>query len=161
MSKTYQIDQMALFSAISKELTRQHPDMPVISSVFNKCIEAANLICDECEREQIMARKGMSLLEWFNCDDTGLSSRYMARVIDGSTPHQILIREYEYPRDADDLGRCIRMVRACGLENHVFLLLTTGHEWHQIANDWEKLVTWYDQNNWGELNIYFSNIRTR
>lgn len=159
MSKTYLIDQMALFSAISKELTRQHPDMPVISSVFNKCIEAANLICEECERERVMARKGMSLIEWFNCDDTGLSSRYMAWVIDSGIPPQIPVQDYEYPRDADDLGRCIRMVRACELENHVFLLRTAGHEWRQIANDWQKLVAWYDQNNWADLKNYFSNVK--
>ena len=106
-----------------------------------------------------MATDGMSLSEWFNCDDTGLSSRFMAYVMDSGIPPQIPVQEYAYPRDADDLGRCIRMVRACELENQLFLLRTAGHEWRQIANDWEKLVTWYDQKNWQELSKYFSEIR--
>ncbi|MBB1452343.1 hypothetical protein H5159_14955 [Pseudoalteromonas sp. SG43-1] len=158
MSKVYPIDQMSLISAINTELTRQHPEMPLISSVFNKCIEAANLICEECEREKVMATERMSLSEWFNCDDTGLSSCFMAYVIDSGIPPQIPVQEYAYPRDADDLGRCIRMVRACELENQLFLLRTAGHEWSLISNQWDNLTSLYDQKQWEAINTFLTLI---
>lgn len=154
------IDQMSLVNAINQELSRQCPDMPFCPSIFNTAIKAANLVVEECAREPVKVREGMSISEWFECDDTGTSSKYMAYVIDGGTT-RLPIQGYSYPHDADDFGRCLRMVRALGFEKKVFLMLTTGHEWREIASHWEELVAHYDNENWEELYSFLSGLSNR
>lgn len=154
------IDQMSLVNAINQELSRQCPDMPFCPSIFNAAIKAANLVVEECAREPVKVREGMSISEWFECDDTGTSSKYMAYVIDGGTT-RLPIQGYSYPHDADDFGRCLRMVRALGFENKVFLMLTTGHEWREIASHWDDLVAHYDNESWEELYSFLSGLSNR
>ncbi|EKO3663362.1 hypothetical protein M3929_002669 [Vibrio metschnikovii] len=174
------IDQMSLVNAINQELSRQCPDMPFCPSIFNTAIKAANLVVEECAREPVKVREGMSISEWFECDDTGTSSKYMAYVIDGGTT-RLPIQGYSYPHDADDFGRCLRMVRALGFEKKVFLMLTTGHrmvralgfekkvflmlttghEWREIASHWDELVAHYDNENWEELYSFLSGLSNR
>ncbi len=154
------IDQMSLVNAINQELSRQCPDMPFCPSIFNTAIKAANLVVEECAREPVKVREGMSISEWFECDDTGTSSKYMAYVIDGGTT-RLPIQGYSYPHDADDFGRCLRMVRALGFEKKVFLMLTTGHEWREIASHWDELVDHYDNENWEELYSFLSGLSNR
>ncbi|EJG0621851.1 hypothetical protein [Vibrio parahaemolyticus] len=154
------IDQMSLVNAINKELSRQCPDMPFCPSIFNTAIKAAKLVVEECAREPVKVREGMSISEWFECDDTGTSSKYMAYVIDGGTT-RLPIQGYSYPHDADDFGRCLRMVRALGFEKKVFLMLTTGHEWREIASHWDELVAHYDNENWEELYSFLSGLSNR
>lgn len=154
------IDQMSLVNAINQELSRQYPDMPFCPSIFNTAIKAANLVVEECARVPVKVREGMSISEWFECDDTGTSSKYMAYVIDGGTT-RLPIQGYSYPHDADDFGRCLRMVRALGFEKKVFLMLTTGHEWREIASHWDELVAHYDNENWEELYSFLSGLSNR
>lgn len=154
------IDQMSLVNAINQELSRQCPDMPFCPSIFNTAIKAANLVVEECAREPVKVREGMSISEWFECDDTGTSSKYMAYVIDGGTT-RLPIQGYSYPHDADDFGRCLRMVRALGFEKKVFLMLTTGHEWREIASHWDELVAHHDNENWEELYSFLSGLSNR
>nr|WP_012219933.1 hypothetical protein [Vibrio sp. 0908]ABX77121.1 gp42 [Vibrio sp. 0908] len=154
------IDQMSLVNAINQELSRQCPDRPFCPSIFNTAIKAANLVVEECAREPVKVREGMSISEWFECDDTGTSSKYMAYVIDGGTT-RLPIQGYSYPHDADDFGRCLRMVRALGFEKKVFLMLTTGHEWREIASHWDELVAHYDNENWEELYSFLSGLSNR
>ncbi|HDY7868835.1 TPA: hypothetical protein RQK36_003933 [Vibrio vulnificus] len=154
------IDQMSLVNVINQELSRQCPDMPFCPSIFNTAIKAANLVVEECAREPVKVREGMSISEWFECDDTGTSSKYMAYVIDGGTT-RLPIQGYSYPHDADDFGRCLRMVRALGFEKKVFLMLTTGHEWREIASHWDELVAHYDNENWEELYSFLSGLSNR
>ena len=45
----FQANQMKLVTAISDELSRQVPDLPFDSTLFNKIVEAANMICEECK----------------------------------------------------------------------------------------------------------------
>jgi hypothetical protein len=144
------IDQTRLVTAITNELTRQHPDMPFCPDIFNAAIKAANIVVDECAREPVKPTKGMTIAQWFNTDDTGLSSKYMAYVIDGGKT-RLPIQGYEYPRDASDFGRCLRMVEACELEKKVFLMLPAGKEWRHIATEWESLVGLYKAEDWEEF----------
>lgn len=44
---------------------------------------------------------------WIITDDTGLSSRTLWAVMMGVTPSRI-----EHPHDPDDMGRCLRLLRA-------------------------------------------------
>ncbi|MCD9516439.1 hypothetical protein [Photobacterium carnosum] len=148
------IDQIGLVSAITKELSRQC-DAPFCPSILNVVIKAANLVVEECGRDLRKVREGMSISEWFECDDTGSSSKYMAYVIDGGTT-RLPIQNYSYPHDAADFGRCLRMVRALGFETKVFLMLTAGHEWRDIATHWDKLVVHYENNNGKEIYSFLS-----
>lgn len=138
--QAFEVDQMALVSAISKELARQKPNLPFESSLYNKVVEAANLIAAECSRERVYSTAGMTPQEWLASDDVGTSSRYMITVLaslgfpmpDGATPS-----------DGDDLGRCIRMVDACGLESEIYRLEEMGDDWCRIARNWSSLKEWY------------------
>ena len=150
MKPPYDISQLRLSTAIMSELSRQIPNMPVDSKIFNVCIEAANLIVAECARERVTAVQGMGVSAWFESDDTGSSSRYMACKLDGGKT-RLPLQGYEYPSDADDFGRCVRMVRACGYEDRIHLMIDTGEEWKQIANSWNNLTGLYDDENWDTL----------
>lgn len=149
--KTFNVDQTALVSAISNELTSQNPDLPFESALFNKIIEAANIIVNECNRERTYSKSGMTPTEWFNSDDAGLSSRYMIMVLanlgrpmpNGDTPH-----------DADDLGRCIRMVDACDLESEIPKLFEMGESWRRIAENWNNLKHLYKNNKFEEIHTF-------
>ncbi|EKO3439509.1 hypothetical protein NTE19_003401 [Vibrio fluvialis] len=142
MHQSYQIEQTALVFAINAELTRQHPGMLASSSIFNAVIRAANDVVAECAREPVKAVKGMSIPQWFGCDDTGLSSKFMAYIL-GDCQISLPFQDYSFPYDCDDFGRCVRMVEATGSEKLVYLMLPTGKEWRYIATHWETMVELY------------------
>lgn len=146
--KTFDVDQMALVSAISGELTNQNPNLPFEPALFNKIIEAANMIVDECKRERVYSTPGMTPQQWLNSDDVGLSSRYMITVL-AELGHPM--PDGETPRDADDLGRCIRMVEACNLESHIPKLLVMGNKWKLIAEHWAELKRLYSAEQFEEI----------
>lgn len=139
--KIFNVDQMSLVNAISEELSRQNPKLPFDSELYNKIIEAANSIKEECNRERVYATSGMTPKEWLASDDVGLSSRYMITVLANlgfPMPYGDL------PSDIDDLGRCIRMVDACNLESEIPRLLEMGDDWKRIAENWDKLKSLYN-----------------
>ncbi|EOA9037777.1 hypothetical protein ACIMS2_005234 [Vibrio harveyi] len=141
MYTAFRPSQPSLVSAIMTELAEQNPDLGMDAALMNKVIEAANLVVDECSRDRVYATSPMTPQEWLKSDDVGLSSKYMLTVLadlgfpadDGDRPH-----------DACDLGRCIRMVRACGFEDKVEKMRGRGKCWTRIAENWEMLVQWYD-----------------
>lgn len=153
--KPFSPDQMGLITAIQGELNRQNPSSSFDARLYNTIIEAANLISNECCRERITANKGMSPAEWLASDDVGQSSKYMLTVLakvgipapDGPTP-----------LDADDLGRCIRMVNACGFESRVKMMSQMGNSWKSIANNWTQLVSWYDKSQWDTIYKFLSEL---
>lgn len=138
--KTFDVNQFALVHAISNELSNQNPNLKFEAGLYNKIIEAANIIVAECKRERTYATAGMTPEEWLKSDDVGLSSRYMISVLanlgypvpDGDIPH-----------DAADLGRCIRMVEACNLEAEIPRMLEMGDKWKRIAENWKALKSMY------------------
>jgi hypothetical protein len=160
MHNPISIDQMSLVNTIIQELSRQCPEMPFCPSIYNTVINAANLVVEECAREPVKVREGMSISEWFECDDTGTSSKYMAYVIDGGAK-RLPVQAYSYPRDAADFGRCLRMVRALGFEEKIQLMRTTGHEWREIASHWDELVDHYDNENREDIYSFLSGLRNR
>lgn len=138
--KTFEVDQTALVSAISNELSNQNPDLPFESTLFNKIIEAANIVVNECKRERTYSTSGMTPNEWLTSDDVGLSSQYMITVLANlGCP----IPNGDTPSDAGDLGRCIRMVEACSLESEIPRLFEMGDSWKRIAENWSNLKALY------------------
>lgn len=146
--KTFKVDQISLVNAISSELTNQNPDLPFEPALFNKIIEAANMIIDECKRERNYSKSGMTPAEWLNSDDVGMSSRYMITVL-ANLGHPL--PDGEIPHDADDLGRCIRMVDACSLESEIPRLLEMGDDWKRIAENWNSLKSLYENQKFKEI----------
>lgn len=152
--KTFNVNQMALVSAISNELTNQNPDLPFESTLYNKIIEAANLVVNECKRERVYSSSEMTPQQWLKSDDVGLSSRYMITVIanlgfpmpEGDTPH-----------DMADLGRCIRMVEACDLESEISRLFEMGDKWKRIAENWGQLKSLYKAEKSEEIYNFLNN----
>ena len=90
----------------------------------------------------ISASSKMTPAEWLASDDVGISSRYMLTVLTGSNFEP----NGPVPSDADDLGRCIRMVQACQLSDEIPRLYAMGNQWRQIAENWEMLCKQYHEN---------------
>lgn len=153
--QTYRPDQLSLVTAITSELSIQNPELKMDSSLLNKIIEAANMVCDECARERIYADKPMTPEEWLNSDDVGQSSKYMLTVLANLG---VPIPDGPTPRDADDLGRCIRMVKACGLSDQIGKMKEMGDKWARIANWWDQLTEWYDDEKWETIYGYLTRL---
>ena len=153
--KTFNVDQIALISAIFKELSRQNPGLPLEPALYNKVIESADLIVDECKRERVYSRQGMTPKEWLESDDVVVSSRYMITVLaDLGHPQP----DGDTPRDAADLGRCIRMVEACDLESEIPRLLYMGDKWQKIAENWQALKALYKSEKSEEIYNFFQTL---
>ncbi len=109
-STALRLSQMSLVTAILKEISTQAPDAPMPPSrVLDLICDSATRIVAEAAIDFRGSRESMGLNAWLSSDDTGLSSKYMAHVVYGA-PNS----EYYWPRDEDDLGRCRRLIVACG-----------------------------------------------
>jgi hypothetical protein len=143
-TKPVLINQMELVSAIWKELARQHPGIQLIPRQMNTTIDAATKIVEEYGRPAVMATPNMGLVRWLASDDTGMSSRFMAVTMFSDQPHST---EYRYPLDADDFGRCYRMIKAVGeptIEQWQ-KLAGTGPEWRRLVADWHVLAHLFEE----------------
>lgn len=140
--KPLHVRQMELISAISNELSRQHPDLPFDVGVYNSIISAANLVIDECKRERVIANKPMTPTEWLASDDVGMSSRYLLSLL---TDEVLFKAEYAIPHDADDLGRCIRMVEVCNMHDSIQKLGKQEGKWKEIGKSWAYLNKLYSE----------------
>jgi hypothetical protein len=139
--KAYHFDQIKLIAAIGNELNRQCSGLPA-DERFNTIIAAATSIVNEYARTPVTASKGMGLNAWLVSDDTGSSSRFMARVL--SAPEQI-DQHGDYPRDADDLGRCFRLIEAAPeLAQNLERMKQCGPHWKLVILNWEKWKDLYE-----------------
>lgn len=140
---TYHVDQMALVTAITKELSRQIPDLPFEPRFYNRVIQAANSICDELASPLVKSVDGMGLTAWLASDDVGMSSKYMASVLSGGE----FSADFAYPIGVADLGRCIRMIRAIPefADRIQFMSTGQGLKWAVVAENWGEWVALYDK----------------
>lgn len=129
------IDQISLISAIAKELSKQKVKATI--GQMNVIIEAANTIIRECERVPVMATEGMGLSAWLASDDTGMSSCYMASVLDGN-----FHRCYAHPLDLDDFGRCSRLLKAVPeFRNRLTRMSLKSPQWARLVERWTEIET--------------------
>ncbi|HCM62750.1 MAG TPA: hypothetical protein DIT05_09425 [Morganella sp. (in: Bacteria)] len=128
------IDQIALITAITSEISAQHPGVDSEPRYFNAIIKAANIICDEFKKPTVKASNGMGLRAWLASHDTGMSSLYMASVLSG----EACSSGFAFPWDPSDLGRCIRLVDAVPeMEGFINKMLSHGPEWTAVVNNWD------------------------
>lgn len=147
--KSYKFDQMYLVAAITQELNRQHPGLPADARI-NAVITAANSIITEYAREPIMAVPDMGLEAWLDSDDTGSSSLYMAYAFSYNLTLWIprKIPSYSYPRDPDDLGRCIRLIEAVPeFGRCIPEMAQKGAHWMAVTSNWADWVEMYHAGN--------------
>lgn len=108
--------------------------------LLNACIAGANLIVAELHRDSVMASPGMGLAAWLASDDTGISSRYMARVLCGAACKH----EPGYPLDPDDFGRCYRFLLAVP-EARASLdkMANKSPVWAEYVRNWAEMERLY------------------
>lgn len=147
----FHIDQITLVSDIMKALSKQNRKIPAEPRLMNCVIAAANSIVAEFAKPIVKATPGMGLNAWLDSDDTGSSSLFMAWVMTAGELRYWWGRktpEFAYPRDPDDLGRCIRLIRAAPeLEDKLHLMRDTGPHWSAVADNWQRWVAMYDDEN--------------
>jgi len=143
MSKSYQLNQIQLVSAINAELSRQIPNLPFEPRFYNSVIKAATSICDELSKPIVKATKGMGLQAWLDSDDVGMSSKFMAGVLSGRITAESA--QPHYPRDGADFGRCVRLLEA--VPEFVGLLpcmKQQGPNWAALVDIWDMLTELYN-----------------
>lgn len=150
------LDQIMLVSAIANEITRQRPGIAVVPRQFNAIIAAANDIVAEYAKPIVKATPGMGLEAWLDSDDTGASSLYMAWCLSAGQFGYWQGREQPepaYPRDPDDLGRCIRLIEAVPeFGGKIPEMAHRGAHWLAVTTNWDRWVEmYYDENDDGTL----------
>ena len=129
------INQIELVQAICKHLEKQEFQPTMLH--LNAIIKASLDIISECERVPVMATEGMGLVAWLQCDDTGLSSCYMASVLDGR-----FCREYAHPHDLDDFMRCVRLLKAVPeFRLRVSKMAVKSQQWAKLVARWSEIET--------------------
>jgi hypothetical protein len=133
----YTIQEVQLFADLGKLLARRHGVKRCSSRQLNAIIEATNLIVMALGRDDVVSVAGSGLQAWLASDDTGMSSKYMARVLlDGPDC------AYNYPHDPSDFGRCVRFMEACGVTD-ISPMAGTGPEWSALVPAWAELLAMY------------------
>ena len=87
----------------------------------------------------------LAVAGWLVGNDTGSSSKWLAATaIAGSIPESKYAPSY--PRDAADLGRCIRLIGAAPSVRNAFpLLAAVCEKWASLIEKWDALTTTYNQ----------------
>lgn len=149
------LDQIALISAISNEICRQVPGLSAEPRLFNAVIAAANTLVAEFSKPIVKATPGMGLEAWLDSDDTGASSLYMAWCLSAGQFgywHGRKQPEPAYPRDPDDLGRCIRLIEAVPeFGGKIPEMAHRGAKWLAVTSNWARWAEMYDD---GDESLY-------
>lgn len=118
---------------------------------MNAIIEAANLIVDALAKGHQPAVPGSGWLAWLQCDETGLSSKFLlAKTMNiNASPSGA----NNYPHDADDFGRCIGLIDAePRVRERLSVMLDCGPQWARIVNRWDELERLYRAGNRKRVN---------
>lgn len=148
------ISQMNLVTGILG-LLEKHGVKDANSRHFNAVIQAADIIVAEFDRPNVPAMDGMGLAAWLRSDDTGLSSKHMARILCNirvdCDVEEVRTGKPPHPLDPDDFGRCYRFLRAVPLgperARDVAYMGVSSREWAGLAAAWGELEQLY----WAEL----------
>jgi hypothetical protein len=139
-----QVSQGQLVTAVVAELGRQGVT-DANERQMNAVIAAADLIAAAFARGHAAAAPGSGLAAWLASDDTGLSSRYLAYVLGTAAGERAPWAGNEHPHDADDFGRCVRLLDAAPALRPHLPALAQGHGpvWAGLAAAWAELEALY------------------
>lgn len=144
------LDQMQLVCDIGKLLADKHGVGDVSARHMNAIIDAANRLCDEFNRADVIAPDGGGLAAWFGSDHVGMSSAYMARRLAPLAglvcpPHR-LRDEHAYPYDPSDFWRCLKLLDAVpALRLHIGAMSSFGPVWAAYVENWPEMERLYSE----------------
>lgn len=128
------VNQIGLIGAICKYLDRN--GVKVLNQrQYNAVIAGANTILDAIAKPHQPVVPGMGLDAWLKCDDTGVSSLYLAGILSGQ-----FMRKPAYPHDADDFGRCVKLLQAAPeLRANLGRMSDKSLAWDALVGRWDEL----------------------
>jgi hypothetical protein len=119
---------------------------------YDALIKAADLLYEELKKPHVGAPAACGIVAWWASDETGLSSKHMARVLwplveprgkerpEWLPGPGIYDDEQPYPRDPDDFKRCMGLLAAVPeLRPHLRRMADEGSEWNLYVDHWEKM----------------------
>lgn len=131
------INQIQLISAITTHLQKKQGVKNMLPREFNKIISCVNEIIREFKSPERIITPNMGYQNWINSDHTGLSSLYLAKLLTSQT---VTERESNFPHDAEDFDRCLKLLIAVPeLKNNLHFLKNSTAEWKEIYNNWDYL----------------------
>jgi hypothetical protein len=147
-----QISQLNLINAINEELVKQGVT-DLLPRQYNAIISACNDIVDELAVGYKEAKPGMKYRDWYDSDDRGLSSNYLARILVGYADAGVSY----HPSDPSDLNRCVKMVESLGVEEELRELMskdlkkpiatgiTLSKQWIVVLSNWDKWKSMFNR----------------
>lgn len=140
-----QVDVFAALCHAVADLGCQHTTVRQMNAIT----AAADLIYDALSHADVPATPNMGLRAWFESDETGLSSKYLANALSGyAAPDR------PFPHDAGDFGRCVKLVDAVPEFRHLLHLLHEakhGPVWNAIGARWAELESLYHAGKFADL----------
>lgn len=156
------LSQIEVFEFVSNKIGNETLSTKKINNILNASLSFSNEIKNILNEKDTFYKKGdnVSITEWLLSDDTGQSSIYMAYILFQNeikltgqlTPRAV--SEKAYPRDYDDLGRCIRMLEATGFQLNLdskLKLAATSEYWEKIMENWDDWKSLYENKKHKEL----------
>lgn len=148
------LSQPALIGAICKSIEKLGVKT-ANARQLNAIISAADAIMDALRKPHTPATSGMGLRAWLGCDETGLSSWYMAHVLAplagiGSPPHPtgtMSSDPHPYPHAPSDFARCMGLLSAVPELRPHLAALGEGHgpQWAALAGAWPELEALFEE----------------
>lgn len=143
-----QISQLNLINAINEELVKQGVT-DLLPRQYNAIISACNDIVEELAVGYKEAKPGMKYRDWYDSDDRGQSSNYLARILVGYADAGISY----HPHDPSDFNRCLKMVESLGVEEElkelmnepVFAGADLSKQWIAVLYNWNKWKSMFNR----------------
>lgn len=131
------ISQIDLVFAITDFVTNSGVTQ-ILSRELNTIIRCATEIVNEFAKPEITVTPAMGLDAWMRCDNTGISSLFMAGVLGGFS------RPLGYPHDPSDFGRCLGLLDAVPeFRARIGEMSQHGPQWSALVSAWDELETIY------------------
>ncbi len=130
------LSQTGIVTAILREIGEQVPGgAEVLPRQLNAVISAADDIVREFARGEIMSTPGQGIAAWRKTDQVGASSDFMAARLGHAGR-----RDYAYPRDPADFGRCLTLLEAAPeLRDNLKDMGAEGPEWAALISQWDEM----------------------
>lgn len=148
------LSQIKLVSAICEAIDEENGGgVEFFSRQFNEIIELCNemfpRINNIINSPFISATKDSGLAIWKACDEVGLSSMWLAYWICGCNSNWFggSAPEINYPRDAGDFGRCLKMLEAVkpdAVRSIYSMVGEAGDAWDALLDGWIQLTELYE-----------------
>lgn len=111
--------------------------------------------CEELDIEAAKLADGDAALEWLYGTDVGMSALTIHGVMTGRADSV----KMHLPSDADDLGRCIRLLdRIPEWQSRIGEVGEVFPPWRRLVDDWERLVKMYAAEEWDAINARLSEL---